>query len=246
MRVKIMRRLYTPLLAPLFTLLLAGCATSGPLPAKDNYVAAEMTPLPPKSLVVILPTVEPEHAFSKGESMALEQIRAQLLAAGYRAAILDKANYTLLLKQESEAVGGIYDPTTGALRAAPYAQAMSNLAQRVCQEAHCALLLRYRLVIRQAELGGQTADWDGQRRRVKTSLTDGADSNFSGKTEAISVELLAMMADGSFAFKTYGGASLPYQAKVGAGKMALRSDLFQNDSEIAEAVRLAIAPITKH
>lgn len=72
---------------------LAGCGSVGPSPAKDNYVADGLVVPPAKSLVVILPIVGEQHDFTKGEVMALGQIRAQLVAAGYRVAALDKANF---------------------------------------------------------------------------------------------------------------------------------------------------------
>jgi hypothetical protein len=231
------------LVTPFFALAFTSCAVAGPRPAADNYIAPATTELPPQSLIVILPIVEPAHDFTQGEVMALGQLQTQMVAAGYRVAALDKANYELVWRQESEAAGGVYDPATGAVRAASYARAISNLAQRVCQEAHCTLLLRYRLVLRQAEMGSYAVEWDGQRRQIPTSHTGGADGRFSGTTDVISLELLAMTASGEIAFKMYGGASLPYRANMGVAKLELRKDLFKNDSEIADAVRLAIAPI---
>ena len=233
------------LIALFFALLLAGCAQVGPLPAPDNYVAPGLTGLPPQSRVVILPIVGPEHEFAKGELMALGQLRTQLQAAGYRIAALDKANYELIWRQEVEAVGGIYDAATGAQRPGQHAQAMSSLARRVCQEANCALLLRYQLVVRRAELDGKTADWDGQRRPILISGAAGQEYRSSGTTDAVSLELLAMSADGSVAFKSYAGASLPYRNNAFKEKLELRDDLFQNDAEIADAVRLALAPVVR-
>lgn len=175
--------------------------------------------------------------------MLQSQVQRQLVAAGYRVALLDRADHDRLWKEEAEAAGGLYDAVSGAPRPAAQAAALAGLATRVCREAKCALLMRPRLVMRHAELQQRVAEWDGQRRLIAVSKTGGTLHSFSGSIGAISVEMLALGADGRLAFRTFGGAAMPYAADTIGAQFELRPDLFADDAEIADGVRIALAPL---
>jgi hypothetical protein len=223
-------------------LLLIGCASAPPQAAADNRVAPGFVPPKPGALVMLLP---PEKNFADlvpGQAMLTEQLHKQLTAAGYRTALLDKANHDDLWRQEVEAAGGIFDPATGARRNEAYARAMANLAQRVCAEAKCALVAQHQLVLRRAELKGRYATWDGQRREIPlTRIT--ADVRFSGSARSLSVMLNVIASNGDSAFRTFGGVTLPMQVDVDEARQKMRTDLFTNDAEIADGVRIALAPL---
>ena len=176
--------------------------------------------------------------------MMTEQLHRQLVIAGYKVAILNAANYEKVWGQEVATVGGVYDPVTGALRREAHARAMSSLAKHICDEHKCALVIRQRLVARKASLDGEYAQWDGQQRYISVVQGGvGRRYSFSGSTHGISVELFAIAADGSLALHTFGGASLLYQMNLHETRNEIRSDLFSNDKEIADGVRLALEPL---
>lgn len=213
-----------------------------PKAAADNRVAPGFVPPQAGALVVLL---TPEKTFTDlapGQAMLTEQLHRQLVAAGYRTALLEKANHDELWRQEVEAVGGVFDPATGARRNEAYAKAMASLARRVCAQTKCSLVIQHQLVLREAELRGRYAEWDGQRREIPLARAN-LDVRFKGGSRALSVGVNAIMADGSPAFRTFGGASLPMQVDMDEAKQAMRKDLFNNDAEISDGVRIALAPL---
>ena len=224
-------------------LLLQACAAMAPARPTEEYVAPSFTAPAPGSLLVLLPTKASSAQTKGGEELVIQQIHRQLTSAGYKVVALDAANHAVIWDQEIKAVGGIYDPGTGALRTAAYAQALSALTRRVASETHGAIVISHGLVIRNARLSGTSAEWDGQRRAQVSTRTYGADYRFHGTTTALSVELLAMSSDGTIAFKTLGGTSLPYRADTFAGEFEVRPDLFATDTETAEGVRIALRPL---
>ena len=233
-------------IALLLTLCLQACASSTSTDPTSVYVAPSFSAPAPGALVVLLPKKSSTPEVAAGEEFVVQQIHKQLTQAGYRVVALDAANYALIWDQEIKAVGGIYDSNTGALRTAAYAQALSALTKRVVAETHATVIIGHSLVIRKAKmLGGMTAEWDGQRRMLPTSRTYGAEYRFHGTIPALSVELLATAADGTIAFKSLGGTSIPYRADAFAAQYEMRSDLFAKDDETAEGVRIALRPLLR-
>jgi hypothetical protein len=211
--------------------------------AQDNFVATSFSLPAPGSLVLIVPNTEIDPRFSQGEKVALKHLTIQLRAAGLRVAALDRTSYDKLWAEEVSAVGGIYNPTTGKRRAEAYFSALSALSERVCQEAGCTLLISHRLVARQVTYKGEYAAWDGQRRKVQFTTTAGKRYDFRGTTLALSVELTGLDPNRGRVFVTYGGASLPYSFDALDSKADIRDDLFKNELEVSEAVRLALMPV---
>lgn len=223
-------------------LMLIGCASVPPKPAADNRVTPGFVPPPAGALVLLLPPEKNFTDLAPGQDMLTEQLHRQLTAAGYRTALLEKANHEEVWKQEVEAVGGIFDPATGARRGEAYGKAMSSLARRVCGQVKCTLVVQHQLVLRRTELKGRYAEWDGQRREIPlTRIT--ADVRFSGSARSLSVMLNVIAANGGSAFRTFGGVTLPMQMDVDEAKQKIRTDLFANDAEIADGVRIALAPL---
>jgi len=235
-----MRRIAIGLLA----LALSACASLEPPAATDNYRAKNFVVPPPGALVVLLPAPKAPD-LAAGEMMMTAQLHRQLRALGYRTALLDTANHAKVWAQEIEAVGGLFDPGTGAPRPGAHARALSSLARRICAEASCALVMQQRMVLREARLGGTKAEWDGQRRRVPVVGAGMDNYSFSGQTGALSVELVVFTKDGEPAFRSYGGASLPYRLNAGKEGNEIRPDLFDNDEEIADGVRIALQPLMR-
>jgi hypothetical protein len=227
----------------LLALALQGCASTPETAPLDNYLAPALRQLPQGALVVLLPPKMSSEEMGAGEVYVAEQLHRQLNAAGYQVKALDPANYALLWDQEVKIVGGIYDARTGELRTGAYGQALGALAQRIATDTGAALIISHGLTLRQAQLSGARAQWDGQNRPQPTSKGFGSDYRFDGDTIGISVELLGIAGDGSIAFKTHGGTSLPYRADVWNGKNSVRTDLFDKDEETAQGVRIALQPV---
>jgi len=223
---------------------LASCAAPAPLPAPDNATAPNFAPPSKGSLIVLVPPPQSKGT-EVGENMMGTQLDSQLKAAGYRVATLQRDNYEQLWSQEAAAVGGVFDGASGAVRPQALATALASLARRVCEEAKCALLIRQRLVSRQAKLEGSQAEWDGTRQQIRLSNTHSRDYRFSGTTSALSVELIAVTDRGAFAFRRFGGATLPFETNIRETKNELRKNLFGTDTEITEGVRVALEPLTK-
>jgi len=222
--------------------LATACAAPVPKAATDNVRGKNFTAPAVGALIVLLPPPQAKKV-EAGESLMAAQLGAQLQAAGYRVATLTRPNYNEIWSQEVAAVGGVFDQTTGASKAEAYALALSNLARRVCDEAKCVMVIQQRLVPRTARLDGSVVDWDGQSRSVPVKNAHTREFRFSGTTTALSVELLAVMANGGMGFRTYGGASLPFQTDVQESVNELRPNLFSNDQEVADGVRIALQPL---
>ncbi|MFT4174255.1 MAG: hypothetical protein QM639_16950 [Rhodocyclaceae bacterium] len=214
------------------------------MPAADNAIEAGFTRPPPGALIVLLPPPRTE-TFEKGEAMMGKQVDAQLKALGYRVMTLERADYEQHWSRETAAVGGIFDSASGAIRPQAYATALSALARHVCAEQQCELLIRQRLVVRSAQLGGSRASWDGTYQRIPVSSSNGMGYSFRGSATALSVELTAVTGQGGFAFRHFGGAALPYEANIRDRKHEFRLDLFEADTEVAEGVRIALEPLAQ-
>jgi hypothetical protein len=224
--------------------LLSAC-TSVPPVSSDNLIAPDFKAPAQGALIVLLPpTVEAED-LTEGKPILLDQLHRQLKAAGYKVAGLDAANYDTIWAQEVEAVGGVYDAKTGKLRPAQYAQARGQLVQRVSSGTMAALVLQPHLLLRQAQLSGPSARWDGQQRRVQLSNTYGQDYRSDGTTLALSVGLDAYTGSGELVASTYGGVSMLYTVNIQAAKNEVRADLFASDKEMGEGVALALTPVLK-
>lgn len=229
----------------LAVLTLQACSATAPPAPTDNYLGAAYARPAPGALVILLPPKASLEEVRDGEQFLLQQLHRQLSAAGYRVKALDAANHSVIWNQEVLAAGGIYDAATGALRTGAYARALSGLAQRIATDTGAALVISHSLVLRKAQFSGAMAQWDGQSKVQPTSRSAGENYRFDGTTPAISVELLGIAGNGAIAFKTYGGVALPYRADTWAGTSAVRKDLFANDGETAEGVRIALQPLLR-
>lgn len=222
---------------------LLGCA-SEPIPqAKDNWQSKDFSVPAKESLILLLPPSSQLQGLEAGASLMQTQLGLQLQQAGFKVVVLNHDNYNKLWSQAVASVGGLFDPATGALRTQAYAQALSGLAVHVCREAGCSLMIQPRLVQRRAELRGSSAVWDGQHTSIPAEGHRQHDYRFSGATHALSVELMAVTSTGAWAFRSYGGASLLFVFNSDQERSELRRDLFQNEQEVAQGVRIALTPL---
>ena len=142
-------------------------------------------------------------------------------------------------------MGGIYDSKTGNLKPVERALAIAALAKRLTRETSAALVITPRLVLRKAELSGTKASWDGRLVLVPTRGTFGGSSSSTGTTTAVSVQLLALGHDGTLAFSTFGGVTLPYAINFVSERPELRANIFSDKSDLTKAAEIALGPLTK-
>jgi len=222
--------------------ILGACAAAPPR-STEEFTSPALHALPPGSAVALLPVKSPPTDLAAGDQLVLKQLQAQLGAAGFRVVTADAARFDADWSREVQAVGGLYDPVTGALRTGAYGRVLSRLAQRVAQDTHAVAVIDHRLMTRRAQSSGSDVEWDGQRRTQTTVRAYGSTYRFDGTTTALSVQLLVLSADGELLLKSYGGSALPYVADVREGRYLQRPDLFASDAETADGVRLALRPL---
>ena len=233
-----MKKLLRLTLALLFT----ACASVPPSLPTDNEVASGFSHPESAARIVILPPEAESVELKAGIAGLKEELNRQLRAVGYKVLILDQNSYDAIWNQEVADVGGIYDMCTGALRRSAYMQALGHLVQRVSHETNAALVLRPQLVLRTAELSGVSAVWDGQQRRMPTKGSGDDNVRHDGTTWGLSVGLSMFAPGGELVLSTHGGASLPFRLNLQTQRNEVRSDLFSNDQDIADAVSVALLP----
>jgi hypothetical protein len=233
------------LVSALSFIFLFGCAATGRVlsPAADNYLATKFKTIDKAGYIILLPNKSPDALVNRGEGMVLNQLQRQLKQAGYKVGILDSSSYESIWAQEVAYVGGIFDQATGQLNKEAYAQVITGLVSRVCAEAKCTHIIKPHIASRSVSFDGSQVEWDGQIRDIPTSYAGGRTTRFRGNGSAFSVELTGLDAQGNLLFKQYGGASLIHEANVADVKLSLRTELFANDLEIADGVRIALKPL---
>ncbi|WP_395402006.1 hypothetical protein ACHMW6_28495 [Pseudoduganella sp. UC29_106] len=227
------------------SLLLAGCVATTPSLPSDNRISPSFRQPPAGSLIVLLPAEVEAAELESGIAILMNALHQRLLASGYKVVKLDQDSHDAIWSQEVKDVGGIYDPNTGALRRHELMLVLGHLVQRVSAETSAAMVIRPRLVLRSADISGASAAWDGQQRRVPVYGAGGDTVRGNGSTLGLSVGLDIFASSGEMVMRTHGGALLPYRANVKSGKNEVRSDLFENESEVADGVAIALAPLLK-
>ena len=232
------------IVAAMIMMLLAGCASVERPPAGDDRLAANFLAPASGALIVLAPGAPISGAESAGAHLTLVQLDAQLRAAGYRVLALDDANFVDLWNSEVQAEGALYDPQSGRPRPEVMARIWISLARRIGEQTHCALVLDYQLVARTAVMSGRKAGWDGVVRDI--SFERGHERySMTGSASALSVELLGFSASGELLLRQFGGTSLFYRINTLDERAEIRPDLFLDDTEIAEGVRVALKPLTR-
>ncbi len=232
------------LVASLAMALLAGCASVESTPTKDDLVAPDFRAPAAGALIVLAPGAPIGAAESAGTHLALVQLHAQLRAAGYRVVALDDANFADLWRSEIRVEGNPYDPSTGKPLPEVLARIWVSLARRIGEQTHCAVVLDYQLVARSAVMSGRKAGWDGVVRDI--SFERGHERyEMSGTASALSVELLGFSPSGELLLRQFGGTSLFYRINTIERREEIRPDLFLNDAETADGVRVALSPLTR-
>ena len=224
--------------------LLAGCASVDSPLAKDDLLAPNFRAPAAGALIVLVPGAPIGAAESGGTHLALVQLDAQLRAAGYRVVTLGGANFVDLWRSEVEVEGDLYDPHSGKPQPEVLARIWVSLARRIGEQTHCALVLDYQLIPRSAVMSGHKAGWDGVVRDIP--FKRGQERyEMSGRTSALSVELVGFSPNGELLLRQFGGTSLFYRINTIDKREEIRPDLFLDDADTAEGVRVALRPLTR-
>lgn len=226
------------------SLLLASCSSGPPSLPSDNLTSPNFQRPQATALIVLLPAETEAAELQPGAAMLMRALRQRLTAAGYRVVALDKSSHEAIWSQEVNEVGGIYDPATGAPRPRELLVALGHLAQRVSAETRAAAVMRPQLVLRNAEVSGMSAVWDGQQRRIAVAGAGGDMVRHDGVTLGVSARLDIFASSGELVMQTHGGILLPYRVNIQSGKNQVRPDLFANEKDIADGVAIALTPFT--
>ncbi len=218
--------------------------------ASDDEVSASFHRPARDATILLLVDKASAAPLDRAGAMLEKQLQKQLAVAGYRTALVDVADYQALEASEAAALGE--QPQGRLIPASDQAKsrALAKLAQIARTESHCEMLIRARIVLRKARLDQQYAEWDGRRRGLlfegvpvhANSHVVGA--GMSGTTNALSVELVGIDGSGTRDFVTHGGVVMPLIWNLERHSSSVRTDLFKDDTDVADGLEVALAPMT--
>lgn len=229
----------------LIAVILSACATSVSKPVADNFIAQTYVRPAKGSRVIILPPTAKYRDFQPGLDLVEDELEKQVLAAGYEPQLVVRSDFDLVWREEVDAVGGVYDATTGALRAAKYEQATAAMVRRIATELKGQLLLVPQLVLRTAKLDGGNVEWDGRTFTVPITKSDRRVTKFSGNIPGLSLQISAFDVGGGLQFGSHGALLFPYRHNMEEVVNEVRPDMFSHRDEIVEGVAIALMPLTK-
>jgi hypothetical protein len=162
---------------------------------------------------------------------------------------------------ERKSATALWNEVMAEVRAKPHPdvyQAYAIFARRIADQVDYSAIVFPSLVTRAARIQGETAAWDGVRRRVELARGDSLDpmmgsdllvsQGVRGEIAAASLHVAVLSPDGELRFEGAGGLSVLQQIdrepdKHGPGGMqvavAMREDAFSDASELREGIEAA-------
>ena len=224
------------------------CAGSGAgpqrLPGRDRVIVA------PVNLAVKLPTelegaVEPVRA----EIIAYLQGRDARVAEVWPADAWDLWREAMLATAAERGAAELHLDA-----------AVERFLADLSQHAEFGAFVLPTLVYRQARVWGQTARWDGVRRRISVRARFSADSRLptveptgigeaeikGARVPGVSLQVLIFAPDGERVYEGWGGIDLAHAVQVtgsratGHGRPVPRIDPFREPEHVREGVRIAL------
>jgi hypothetical protein len=168
--------------------------------------------------------------------------------------VVDSAPYYKAYDRFSHAVGGIFEPMTGALRKDMYTSVYQNASREFIAQSSIDCIGMLRAVEVQTVVEGSTTTWDGVREYVDGEQRGAlsrfwADKQGNGHISAVSLLVQFMNREGKVVFARRGGVQLAgYFARdqAGAGIVSVpRDQLLRDDARIDRALRSIAVPL-KH
>ncbi|MFZ2990074.1 hypothetical protein [Ideonella sp.] len=195
-------------------------------------------------MIVILPPQAQAQELSAGADVVEAELARQLASAGYKTQLVEKSDFSTLWNANVAAVGGLFDAATGQPKQDRYAQVLKQTTLQVASELNGALFIAPRIVYRAAALNADSAEWDGQRRRMEITEARGESiQSWSGSTRGVSIQITAMAPSGEIQRVTYGGLVLPYRVSLKLDQNVPKPDLFDQKSDVANGVATALWPL---
>lgn len=233
------------LIVLLASAVLSACTTPIPKPGADHFIAQTYARPAKGARVIILPPTTKFRNFQAGLDLVEEDLEKQVLAAGYDPQLVVRSDFELVWLDEVNAVGGIYDQTTGVLNTSKYEQATAAMARRIASELKGQFLLVPELVLRDAQLEGSNANWDGRTFSVPIKNSGGRLLKLSGTLKGLSLQISALDAHGVLQFRSRGALLFPYVHNAEKIMNEVRPDMFTSRDEMVEGIAIALMPLTK-
>ena len=227
---------------------LAACTTPGAPP--EALTGADRLVVAPLNLAVKLP-VELED----GVQPVRDEIIAYLKQRDARVAVIWPSDAWELWKQSMLASAGAKGGTSRL------EQAVGMFVEELARNAEFGAFMLPTLVYREARVWGDTARWDGVRRRLplrtrsiansrlptlEPSLEDGESHVRGAKVPGVSLHVLVFAPDGRRVFEGWGGLDLAHAVMVtgsvdtGHGNVVPGLNPFRNPAHLREGIALAL------
>ena len=208
-----------------------------------------------KRLGIIPPARPPMLGTNPDAATRIEAAAAGFLReAGFE--VVDSAAYTKAYDNFNRAIGGIYNPTTGAARQDAYSSVITNALREYFDQQHLDCVAWLRVVEPKVNVEGRNVTWDGATERVNGQPPPGGFSDFmfangqmSGTLPAISLQLQILDRASKVVFGRRGGVQLAAYHDPGHGSgtatflMVPRAQLLLDDKRIERALRYAAEPL---
>lgn len=222
---------------------LSGCAVHSPAGAADLHVAQHFTAPPKGSPVLLLHLPANEAAYRHGDTEVRAMVRDALVSKGFRVGIVGPEDYMLAVRAELQQLHRATQQPSPAMLAQAEGRALATVSKVAAEVSGSRLLVRTRLLTRQAELWQSHARWDGVTRRIVfvDAKQGETPQNIEGTGTGVSVEVVAMGPEGRLLIKSYGGIALPFSASRYGPPVPARI-LFTRE-HLLEGVAIALAPL---
>ena len=232
------------LLICLLSWVMFACATATLPPSVDSYVAADFKAPAKSTTVLLLPVLAEYPEFVPGEGKIQAYIVKTLTEAGYKVVEFPRDKYNSYWRQVSSASGMSLDANDAQrIDVELREKIIADLQKIFLKDYPHALLLVPKLALRPADLKGSNAIWDSRKMVPHTKGSVGQTGEWSGKTRALSLELIALNAEAKREFRTYTGLLLPYETDVRKGEMLIRNDLYDRPDEYRKGINIALASL---
>lgn len=197
----------------------------------------------PGARVFVMPVAEQYTEFEGGGEVVSAEIGRQLQDGGWQPVTMEQSKYTKVWSSIVRRIGGMYSPQTGKIDRLKFKFAAMELVRSVSDASTYDAFLFPSLVIRDAELKGKRATWDGVSR-AKVTRGSTAPMSWSGTTKGLSLEIIALDAESNWLFTSYGGLALPFYSDLRDNpKNEVRDDIFDRPYDIQSGVTVALYPI---
>lgn len=226
------------------TISLSGCIRPLYTLSENNLYADDYDQYSDATSVLLLPVVSDHASYKTGEKVVLDEVTRQL-SVKFDLDVMPMERYLKLWSEITDSIGGIYSKKTGKMMQNRYYFALKELVKRANHNKKYSMTLFPSLVIRNAELKGKLARWDGVKRNIVAEWFYLMDMDWSGGSLGLSLQVIAFDSEEKWISTSYGGLVLPLRTveKKGAPVSEVRQDMFEEADNIESGVRVALLPV---